>query len=93
MSWGGAPPWVYKNEAAYHQNDAFQARSNASKANAVAKVLADEKRELLNQLNGILSEIAKYEEKKTNSKLTKKEMKEILETITKIVKDSKNNSS
>lgn len=93
MNWGGAPPWIYKNEAAYAQNDAFQARSESSKSKAEVKVLVEKKEELVKQLNGILSEIAKYEKKKSNSKVTKKEMKEILETITKIVKDSKDNSS
>lgn len=92
MNWGGAPPWVYKNEAAYAQNDAFQARSESSKAKAEVKVLVEKKEELTKQLDGILSEITKYEERKSN-KVTKKEMKEILETIAKIVKDSKNNSS
>ena len=92
MSWGGAPPWVYKNEIAHAQNNAFQANSEASKYKEMIAKLSKEKTLLLEQKMDILKEITHYQTLKKDGKLDKKTMEKIIEKIKDVISNEKQNS-
>ncbi|MGI0040679.1 MAG: hypothetical protein ACRD94_01800 [Nitrosopumilaceae archaeon] len=61
MSWGGAPPWVYKNEIAYHSSQASQNEREASKYREIASVQTAENQKCQKRLEMFKGEISKLE--------------------------------
>lgn len=61
MGWGGAPPWVYKNEIAYHSSQANQYSAEASRAKEIATRESEEKEKCQKRLRLLQDEILKLE--------------------------------
>lgn len=61
MGWGGAPPWVYKNEIAYHSSQASQHSAEASRAKEIATRESEEKAKCQKRLQLLQDEILKLE--------------------------------
>jgi hypothetical protein len=95
MSWGGAPPWVYKNEIAYHSSQANRYSSKASKAQEIASVQTAENQKCQKRIQQIKDQIFKLEsildQNKNNTKKNSKNQDQItliLNEIKKILDES-----
>ena len=78
MSWGGAPPWVYKEEIAL-------AQSQTSKSEKLTIEQTDENLKCQKKIRDIKAELVKYLQLKSNNETSVDKIEPILDKIKKIV--------